>query len=209
MKSRREEEQRFWDSCARKYDTFIEKHLAKAYEEVFAELIEDTKETENLLETGTGTGIIAFRLYEHIPKIMATDLSPEMIKIAEEKAMRLSVRNIDFRVEDLCDLGFPDHSFDTVIASNVLHLLFDPETALREMKRVVKDNGQIIIPTYCHGQSLLSHIVSRIMGIAGFRARSRWSVADFNAFITDNGLRPVKTKVIKGVIPLVYMVVEV
>jgi ubiquinone/menaquinone biosynthesis C-methylase UbiE len=207
-KSRKEKEQHFWDRFAGEYDDFVEKRVAKKYEKIIDNLIIDTKTTRHLLEIATGTGVLSFKLCEHIPEITATDLSPEMIKIARQKAAEQSVKNITFAVENAYDLSFPDNSFDTVVASNVLHLMFGPAVALREMKRVVKDEGKIIIPTFCHGQNLLSHIVSRIMSLSGFKARSRWSVKSFMSFVRQNGLKPFRVEVIPGFMPLVYLVAK-
>ena len=96
-------------------------------------------------------------------------------------------------------------SFDIVIASNVLHLLFYPEKAIQEMKRVLKDNGQIIVPTYCHGENLKSLLISRLMGLAGFKARNRWSIKSFKDFIEKNGFKIADSEVFKDKIPLVYI----
>ena len=69
--------------------------------------------------------------------------------------------NIDFEIGDICNLKFNNKSFDTVVASNVLHLLFKPELALQEIRRVLSDKGKIIAPTFCHGANLRSKILSQ------------------------------------------------
>jgi ubiquinone/menaquinone biosynthesis C-methylase UbiE len=208
QQSRTEIEQRFWDGFAGKYDRFIDKRVAKDYAKMLDMLIEDTHGSQHLLEIAAGTGIWALKLSDRIPKITATDLSPEMIKIAKEKATKQSVSNITFQVEDSCNMTFPDNSFDTILASNVLHLLFEPGTALREMKRVLMQDGKIIIPTYCHGQSWMSTMISRMMGLSGFKARSRWSDKTFIEFVKQNGLEPIRVEVLPGHIPFVYLVTK-
>jgi ubiquinone/menaquinone biosynthesis C-methylase UbiE len=206
MKNRVEIEKAFWNSFAKRYDGFIHRMVSKTYEILLTKLANDTDKTENLLEIATGTGIIALKLSHHIAKITAIDIAPAMIKIANEKSHQASVSNIDFMVGDSCNLSFPDRTFDTIIASNVLHLLFEPDLALRERKRVLKDNGQIIIPTYCHGADFKSHIISRLMGLAGFKARTRWSVTTFRDFVRNNGFKMMKEDVISDKIPFVYLV---
>ena len=74
------------------------------------------------------------------------------------------------------------------------------------MKRVLKDNGQIIIPTYCHGANLKSHVISRFMGLAGFKARTRWTLSTFRDFVIKNGFKIIKENIIKDKIPLVYLI---
>ncbi len=201
-----ERERGFWDSFASKYDSFIRKIAASSYEKLLIELLNDTNDSSDLLEIATGTGILSLELRGQISKITAIDISPKMIEIAKKKVEENQISNIDFRVGDSYNLEFPDMSFDTVIASNVLHLLYQPDTAMSEMKRVVKKKGKIIIPTYCHGENLKTHLISRLMGIAGFKARSRWSVNSFEAYIKRNGLYIEKFTVFKDKIPLIYVV---
>ncbi len=208
MKTRAEQEQKFWDSFAIKYDDLINNRAFKTYKVLYKFLLADTMETKHLLEIATGTGIHSIDLCKQIPKITATDLSPEMLKIAIKKSKENNITNINFLAEDSCNLSFPDKSFDTILASNVLHLLYKPDWAMMEMKRVLKDNGKIIIPTYCHGQNLFTHIISRLMSLSGFRARSRWSVKGFKKFLNKNGFELIKFEKIKDTIPLVYAVVQ-
>jgi hypothetical protein len=88
----------------------------------------------------------------------------------------------------------------------VLHLLYQPVKALHEMKRVLSDNGTIILPTFCHGADLSSHIISRFMGLFGFKVRTRWSVNSFIDFVRTNGFRIIREEILKDKIPLVYLV---
>jgi len=204
--NRIEKERGFWDSFASKYDSFIQKNASSSYEKLLIELLNDTNDSSELLEIATGTGILSIELRSQISKITAIDISPEMIEIAKKKIEEHQISNIDFRVGDSNNLEFSDMSFDTVIASNVLHLLYQPDTAISEMKRVVSKKGKIIIPTYCHGENLKTHLISRLMGIVGFKARSRWSVNSFKAFIKRNGLHIERFMIFKDKIPLIYVV---
>lgn len=207
MDNRTDIERKFWDSFAIKYDNNRKKSSTNGtYEIMFSLLKEDITEAENLLEIATGTGIISFQLCKQVREITAIDLSPEMLKIARVKAENQSVTNIDFMEGDICNLSFADHSFDAVIASNVLHLLFEPDKAMQEIKRVVKPGGKVIVPTYCHGENFGSHFFSRCMNLIGFRARSRWSIASFQKFVAVNGFKIIKRKILKGIIPMIYLV---
>jgi len=208
MENRIELEKTFWNSFAKKYDGFINNNVSKTYRTILDHLAHDTKMTKNLLEIATGTGIIALKLSDQISEIIAIDIAPEMIRIAKEKCIQKSVSNIDFRIGDSCNLEFQDKTFDTIIASNVLHLLFEPNLALQEMKRVLKDDGQIIIPTYCHGANFKSHIISRLMGFAGFKARTRWTLTTFRDFVRNNKFKIIKEDVIIDKIPLVYLIAK-
>lgn len=205
MKDRVTEERKFWNSFAKKYDNFIQKRASKSYEKLFKKLRIDTQNSNDLLEIATGTGLISIDLSNQISHITAIDIAPEMIEIAKSKARNQNISNVNFQVGDSCNLDLKNSSFDTVIASNVLHLLFKPEKALEEMKRVLKDNGQLIIPTYCHGENVKSILISRLMGLFGFRARNRWSTKSFMEFVEKNGFKIEDLEVIKDKIPLIYI----
>ncbi len=209
MNDRIYKERKFWDSFAKKYDRNREKSgTNEVYGDLFYMLKKDIDGSGRLLEAATGTGLISFQLSSLGTEIIAIDLSPEMLKIAKRKADKQSITNVEFREGDICNLDFPDNYFDAVIASNVLHLLFDPGKALQEIRRVTKPEGIVILPTYCHGENLKSHLFSRMMSLMGFRARSRWSVDSFQKFIEGNGLKIEKHETLKGPIPMVYLVAK-
>jgi len=205
MQNRIEKEKAFWNSFAKKYDSFINKNASKSYERLFESLLHDTKTSTNLLEIATGTGILSFKLCDQIPHITAIDIAAEMIEIAKSKSKERQISNISFQVGDSCKLEYDNEAFDTILASNVLHLLYHPDIALKEMTRVLKPDGKIIIPTFCHGDSFKSHFLSRLMGLAGFKARNRWSVESFKIFVEKCGLKIIKSEVFKDKIPFVYL----
>lgn len=54
------------------------------------------------------------------------------------------MENLSFKVMDVHDIGFPDDMFDLVVSYTVAHFWLDPAKAMRELKRVTKDGGQIV-----------------------------------------------------------------
>ena len=195
----------FWDRIAGRYSRIMEKGASGDYRQLFNELKRDVSGEVYVLEVGTGPGLISFELCGMVGVITAVDFSKEMIRIAEEKRIKDKIDNIRFQQGNAEQLCFGDDIFDAVISSNVLHLLSSPERAVSEMKRVLKPGGKLIVPTYCHGQSLLSRIVSAIMSLSGFKALTKWSVSGFSDFITDNGFNIIETRLIKGAIPMSYI----
>lgn len=103
---------------------------------------------QQVLEIGCGTGIVSFGAAPHVQRLIAVDLSPEMIAEAQRKAQSLAVSNIDFRVGDGYSLPFADGSFDVVLLFNVLHIVQEPATLLREARRLLKLVGVIPIISY-------------------------------------------------------------
>lgn len=197
-----------WDKFAKHYSAFIKRTLADAYAELYCQIKADVDGVDSVLEVATGPGLIAFEISDIVRHIDAVDLSPQMVAVAKETQRQKSVLNIDFACCDAYNLPFADGNFDRVIASNLLHLLKEPNVALVEMKRVLKADGKIILPTFCHGESFKSRFISFFMSLSGFKAENKWSVAEYEQHISAQGFRVIKLKVIKSKIPLAYLVLE-
>lgn len=107
------------------------------------------KASGDVLEVAAGTGNNLCHYPEHC-KITLIDLSRGMLKIASRKAhkqrLEISVQEMDAE-----RLAFPDNAFDTVVDSLSLCTLTQPVQALREMARVCKPNGRILLLE--HGRS--------------------------------------------------------
>lgn len=197
---------RFWDAKARDYDRLVERFFPEIYRAIGENIVQDTAGSQRLLDAATATGSLAIHLSGHIPHITAIDISPRMIGVAREKAGRMQINNIVFSVGDIYHLKFEDKSFDTVLASNVLHLLAKPELALQEMKRVLNDSGRIIVPVFCHAANLRSKFLTLILSLLGQKPRNRWTRKSFMDYIVCNGFKITKTVCMNGKIPLVYLV---
>ena len=206
INNRIELERKFWNSKAKSYDKVVRKFLPKFYETILVNLIQDVSQSKKVLDAAAGTGILSIEMSEHVSHITAIDIAPEMLNVAKEKSARMQKYNIDFEVGDICNLKFDNKSFDTVVASNVLHLLFNPEIALQEISRVLTDQGKIITATGCYGANLRTKILSWIFALLGQKARSRWSQKSLKEFIEKNGFAITKEVYINGMIPLAYLV---
>lgn len=145
------EHKNFWDKNAGRYDRFMRKDRA-AYDEMY-ELIRPVVRHKTVLELATGTGLIAKHIVNAAAHIEATDASAEMI--AEAKRDTRSAK-LHFSVQDMFCLPYAEESFDVVIVSNALHIVPQPEKALQEIKRVLKDDGTLIAPTFTHAGNLFS-----------------------------------------------------
>ena len=190
----------FWDKNAGRYDRFMRKDRA-AYEEMYT-LIRPVVKDKTMLELATGTGLIAKNIVNAAAHIEATDASAEMI--LEAKRDNRSAK-LHFSVRDMFRLPYADKSFDVVIVSNALHIIPQPEKALAEIRRVLKDDGVLIAPTFTHGNSTLrGRLKLFFMKLVGFPLNSRWSSADYLAFLRQNGWSVRKSTVLKASFPLTY-----
>jgi ubiquinone/menaquinone biosynthesis C-methylase UbiE len=209
MNNRQNKERKFWDKFANNYDAFIKNTVEKTYRAVLENMDSELNSHQKVLEIGTGTGVIPFSIYPKVSSIIATDISPEMIRIAKQKQLNLNIENIDFQMQDSYNLTYPDKSFDIVIASNLLHLLYEPEKPINEVKRVMKDTGTFIAPTFCVGEDFKSKMITSIAGFfSGFKVVNKWSINDFKVMLSKNGLIIDKAIRIDGRFPLAYIVMK-
>ena len=190
----------FWDKNAGRYDRFMRKDRA-AYDEMY-ELIRPIVRHKTALELATGTGLIAKHIVNAAAHIEATDASPEMI--AEAKRDNRSAK-LHFSVQDMFRLPYANQSFNVVIVSNALHIVPQPEKALAEIRRVLKDDGVLIAPTFTHaGNSFSGKVKAFFMKLAGFPLHSRWTSEEYLCFLRRNGWTVRKSVVLKASFPLTY-----
>ena len=190
----------FWDRNAGRYDRFMRKDRA-AYEEMY-KLIRPVVKAKTVLELATGTGLIAKHIVNAATHIEATDASAEMI--AEAKRDNHSTK-LHFSVQDMFRLPYAEESFDVVIVSNALHIVPQPEKALAEIHRVLKDDGVLIAPTFTHAEnSIFGMIRAFFMRLAGFPLRSKWTSEEYLRFLRQNSWTVRKSAVLKASFPLTY-----
>ena len=103
---------------------------------------------------GTGTGTTAINHAPFIGKIVATDISPKMIEIAKQKAKDAGIDNVEFQCATLENFSAADASFDVVLAHNILHLMEDPESAIKYSYKLLKPGGVVVTSSACLGDSL-------------------------------------------------------
>ena len=151
------------DDIRTRYDGFASKYdLAELAPEVLGihrlrkSLL--ARASGNVLEVAVGTGR-NIPLYPGSCNITAVDLSESMMEVARRKAARRALK-VEFHVMDAENLPFDDGSFDTVVDSLSTCTFPDPVRALREMARVCKNDGRIL---------LLEHGRSRARWLARFQ----------------------------------------
>ena len=138
----------------------------------------------NVLELACGSGQLSFRLSRLVRDWEATDFSPKMIAQAKLKPRGAGLH---FSVQDMFSLPYASKSFDVVIVSNALHIVPQPEKSLREIKRVLKDDGVLIAPTFTHAEnSFPGKVKAFFMNLAGFPLHSKWTSEEYLRFLRQN-----------------------
>jgi ubiquinone/menaquinone biosynthesis C-methylase UbiE len=139
---------RFWDRIARKYAADPIKDM-DGYARTLDRTRHYLRSTDAVLELGCGTGTTALKLAPHVSRMVATDLSGEMIAIARERTAAEACGNAEFAVATPDRASWPDGAFDAVLAFNLWHLVADRASALARVHRVLKSGGRFVSKTPC------------------------------------------------------------
>lgn len=107
-----------------------------------------------VLEVGCGAGDFAFALELQGGLVTALDFSATAIEVARRKASERGSQVV-FQQADACSLPFPDEGFDVVFSCECLEHLPDPAGAVREMARVLKPGGALILTTENYSNALI------------------------------------------------------
>ena len=111
---------RFWDNIA---DEYSRKPIAdeEAYEIKLSITREYLAPNARIFEFGCGTGSTALRHAPFVGHVDATDISPEMIAIAQQKAKTENVSNVDFYTGDIAEMDVENESYDAILGLSILH----------------------------------------------------------------------------------------
>jgi demethylmenaquinone methyltransferase/2-methoxy-6-polyprenyl-1,4-benzoquinol methylase len=182
---------------------------------------------DRVLDCATGTGDLAIefkRAVGETGEVIGTDFCEEMLALAPAKAARAGQR-VRFETADMLALPYPDHSFDVVSVAFGIRNVEDPARGLREMRRVARPGGRVVVlefgqpgvPLFGPFFRWYSHVVLPRVGgwISGQRAAyeyldrtaSRFPAGEaFAAMMRDaGGFRAVRTHPLAGGVAYVYV----
>src|SRR5262249_6285356 len=144
---------------------------------------------DRVLEVGVGTGINA-ALYPRDCTVTGIDLSEGMLEKARKRIARKGVRNVRLAQMDAANLKFADDTFDIVYAPYVISVVPDPVSVTREMRRVCRPGGRIVILNHFRSENAVGAWMERIIAPAakylGFK-----SDLDLPAFLVQAQLKPI------------------
>ncbi|QOR67991.1 class I SAM-dependent methyltransferase [Cytobacillus suaedae] len=129
---------KFWSPI---YDKFFNSgEFLRARKKIFQE--ENFGENQSILFVGVGTGADLELINHKELNITAIDYSSEML---EKAKVKFKDSSIDFLKMDAQDMSFKEHQFDVIVASLILSVVPDSDKCIKEMVRILKPEGQVII----------------------------------------------------------------
>lgn len=98
-----------------------------------------------LADLGCGTGYFAIPASFRVKKVFALDIRQEMLEILRDKIKKDKISNIEPVLSDESSIPLPDNSIDVLFMANVFHEMEDRDSILKEGKRILKNDGKLII----------------------------------------------------------------
>lgn len=189
----------FWDRVAPLYDAFENTVNRASYEGTALAVAQMIGPGDEVLECACGTGAISAAIAPACARLVATDYSDGMLAQARKKLAKRS--NVTVEQADITALPYADDSFDVAVAGNVIHLLPDPEQALRELARVVRPGGTIILPTYIEPLKRKQGMIPALLARFGVGFVRRFTQASYRAFVEGMGYAEARYRLVRGRIP--------
>lgn len=158
-----------------------------------------------VLEVAAGTGVVTAALARTCETVVATDYAAAMIGVLSERVHELGLDNVTCEQADIYSLPYADGEFDAIVAANVLHLVPDLPAAIAALRRVLTPNGILVAPTFCHDETRVSRMVSRLLSISHFPGQCRFSARSLRDRLEAVGLNITREETLPGIIPVGYI----
>lgn len=192
---------KIWDLYAPIYSRAMRAE-ERSYAYLYRRILKLVRAKE-VLELATGPGVLAKRIAPVTKRMLATDYSAGMIAEAKKGACP---KNLRFEVADALSLPYADASFDAVIIVNALHLLPEPERALRGIARVLRPDGILIAPNFVKKRErFVGCCWEAVLGLVGVRFEHQWTVGEYLAFFRDHGWELLFYKETQARMPFLYV----
>jgi len=180
-------------------------------------MVREFGHARRILDAGCGTGLFSIALAGASPasQVVGVDLSGGMLEVATNQARDRALANARFSRADVTELPFDPDSFDVVVAAGLLPNVNDLQTVVRELARVVRAGGRLLVIEFDRqsmGLALRSFFRVMILGyltvsfvFRRFRFAERWSLRsstidrlDFECAASRAGLHILSTDTLEG-----------
>jgi len=142
------------------------------------------KTTGRVVDIGCGTGVLLGRLADTMPanRLVGIDLTPAMLAVARARLPAATALQIA-RAEAL---PLADDAVDTAISCNAFHYVRDPDRALREMYRVLRPGGRLVLTDWCH-DDLACRLLDRWLRLTGRSHHRTYRAGQLAAMLETTG----------------------
>jgi len=196
----------FWDRVAILYSAFEKIYNGNVNMELCDEVSELIEPKDIVLECACGTGMISRHIAVRCRKLIATDASVGMLRETRRRCRVYD--NVWVRKADIMELKFDDNRFDKVVAGNVIHLLDEPNEAVKELIRVCKPGGKVIIPTYINqNENSKNSIFSKLVDMLGADFKWQFNIDTYQEFFKKEGYTEVGYRIIEGKVPSMIAII--
>ncbi|MBF9144318.1 class I SAM-dependent methyltransferase [Hymenobacter properus] len=143
----REQQRASWNKFSpgwKKWDTLMMSFMRPTGDEIIQRL--HLKPTDVVLDVASGTGEPGLTIAEKLTaggRVVSIDIAEDMLAVARENAARRGLRNFETQVADVCELPFPDASFDAISCRFGFMFFPDMQLAANEMARVLRPGGRL------------------------------------------------------------------
>ncbi len=142
------------------YDRIFSNVFAKRIDQVIGSM--NIEPGSRVLEVGVGTGL-SLTAYPPHCDVLGVDLAEDMLSRAQRKIDRSGMDHVELAVGDAQALDFPDDSFDYVTSFHVVSVVPDPQAMMREMTRVCRPGGRLVIINHFRSpRRLVASVVDRL-----------------------------------------------
>jgi ubiquinone/menaquinone biosynthesis C-methylase UbiE len=147
---------------------------------------------DDMLDVACGPGLVGCSFAPAARHVTGVDLTPAMIERARELQRERGLKNLSWKVGDATALPFPDAAFSLVVTRYSFHHLLDPLAAMREMVRVCRPGGTVMVVDVAlpPAKEAAYNRFEKLRDPSHVRALTE---AEFTGLATEAGLRDVRT----------------
>lgn len=161
----------------------------------------------SVLEVGVGTGLSLQHYAPHL-QVTGIDFSHDMLRKAEAKVQERGLNQVKaLRQMDARQLDFADNAFDTVAAMHVLSVVPDPEQVMREIARVLKPGGKLVVTNHFKSgrgvRASLERLSAPLANVIGWH-----SDFELDTILQEDRLRVVRQESIPPLGMMTFLVLE-
>lgn len=197
-----------WEKFAKNFEEANNYVVGISDIQIVKEKLTALPEVGDLLELGCGNGTYTECFIQSATKIIATDISEEMVSVTKKKFN--DVKTVQVEKADCFKLQYSDASFDTVFMANLLHVIPNQDIALAECFRVLKKGGKLVIISFTlHGMSFLNKLLLkyRYAKTYGIKSSSNIILTKDNAkeMVASAGFQVNETEIIGVKVKAIYL----